>query len=291
MYGSPYGASFDDFERTMDVNGKGSVEPQNVQFRKSTRMKNPMQRLTYNHYMEEHCAYMLNVVNVHEPQSVEEALTKPHWKSATDDEMNELCKQNTWPLVELPHNKKAIGCKWVFTTKHKLDGSISRYKVRLVAKRYAQEYGIDYEDTFSFVAKITAIRELIAYATSKEWKIHQMDVKNAFLNGDLQEEVYMEQPEGYVDKTFPHYVCKLRKALYGLKQAPRAWTQKLNECLKEMHFVMIEVDHSLYVCHVEGNIVIIAIYVDDLIITGSDMAEISCVKEALMQRFEMKNLG
>jgi hypothetical protein len=145
-----------------------------------------------------------------------------------DEKMVALDVNATWELIALPKDKKAIGCKWVYKVKHNADGSVSRYKVRLVAKGYAQTYGIDYEETYSLVAKMTTVRAIIAMAAAaKGWSLHQMDVKNAFLHGDLQEEMYMEQPPGYVDQTHPNLVCRLKKALYGLKQAPRVWSDKI----------------------------------------------------------------
>jgi len=130
-------------------------------------------------------------------------------------------------LVALPKDKKAIGCKWVYKVKHNADGFMSRYKTRLVAKSYAQIYGINYEETYNLVAKMTTVRTIIAMATTKGWSLHQMDVKNVFLHGDLQGKVYMEQPPGYVDQTHTNLVCRLKKTLYGLKQAPRAWLDKI----------------------------------------------------------------
>jgi len=130
-------------------------------------------------------------------------------------------------LVALPKEKKAIGCKWVYKVKHNADGSMNRYKARLVAKGYAQTYGTDYEETYSPVAKMTTVKAIIAMAGAKGWPLHQMDVKNVFLHGDLQEEVYMEQPRGYVDQTRFNLVRRLKKALYGLKQVPRAWSYKI----------------------------------------------------------------
>ena len=137
-----------------------------------------------------------------------------------DEEMAALYGNETWDLVPLTKDKNTIGCKWVYKVKQNSDGSISRYKARLVAKGYAQTHGIDYEETFGPVAKMAKVRSVIAMAAAKGWFLHQMDVKNAFLHGDLQEEVYMDQPPGYEHVGHPEYVCKLRKSLYGLKQVP-----------------------------------------------------------------------
>jgi hypothetical protein len=134
-----------------------------------------------------------------------------------DEKMVALDVHATWELVALPKDKKAIGCKWVYKVKHNTYGSMSKYKARLVAKAYAQTYGIDYEETYSPVAKMTTVRAIITMVIAKGWSLHQMDVKNVFLHGDLQEEMYMEQPPGYVDQTHPNLVCRLKKALYGLK--------------------------------------------------------------------------
>jgi hypothetical protein len=190
--------------------------------RRSTRIKYPVQRLTYDGFVAHHYAYMVKVIHEVEPTCFEQAVGNPKWNNAMDEEMVALDAHSTWELVALPEDKKAIGCKWVYKVKHNADGSMSRYKARLVAKGYAQTYGIDYEETYSPVAKMTTIRVIIAMAIAKGWSLHQMDVKNVFLHGDLHEEVYMEQPLGYVDQTHLDLVCRLEKALYDLKQAPRA---------------------------------------------------------------------
>ncbi len=166
-----------------------------------------------------------------------------------------------------------------------------RYKARLVAKGYAQTYGIDYEETYSPVAKMTIVRAIIDMATSKGWSLHQMDVKNAFLHGDLQEEVYMEQPLGYLDQTYPNLVCRLKKALYGLKQAPRVWSNKIGQYLVISGFQTSNADFSLYVKKTNHGIVIIVIYVNDLIIIGNSDAYIFDLNKLLKQKFEMKDLG
>jgi len=208
-----------------------------------------------------------------------------------DEEMVTLDANATWELVVLPENKKAIGCKWVYKVKHNADGSVNRYKVRLVAKGYAQTYGINYVETYCSLAKMTTIRAIIAMAVTKGWSLHQMDVKNVFLHGDLQEEMYMEQPPGYVDQTHLNLVCRLKKVLYGLKQAPRVWLDKIGQYLVTNGFQTSNVDFSLYVKKTNHGIVIIVIYVNDLIITGDSDADIFDLKKFLKQKFEMKDLG
>jgi histone deacetylase 1/2 len=155
-----------------------------------------------------------------EPTSVEQALGDKNWAAAMDAEYWALVENKTWHLVPKPKGKNVIGCKWVYKIKRKSDGSIDRYKGRLVAKGYKQRYGIDYEDTFSPVVKAATIRLILSLVVSKDWCLRQLDVQNAFLHGILEEEVYMSQPPSYVDEAHPDYVCKLDKALYGLKQAP-----------------------------------------------------------------------
>jgi hypothetical protein len=158
-----------------------------------------------------------------EPTTVQDALADPKWVQAMDLEHQALLRNRTWHLVPRPKGANIIGCKWVYKVKRHANGSIDRYKARLVAKGYKQQYGIDYEDTFSPVVKVATIRIILSIAVSKGWSLRQLDVQNAFLHGVLDEEVYMQQPPGYTDKAHPSYVCKLDKALYGLKQAPRAF--------------------------------------------------------------------
>ncbi len=203
------------------------ISDNNNGVRRSTRVKYPIQRLTYDGFVAHHYAYMVRVIQEVEPTCFEQAVGNPKWDNAMDEEMATLDVNATWELVVLPKDKKTIGCKWVYKVKHNADGCVSRYNARLVAKGYAQTYGINYEETYSPVAKMTTVRAIIAMATVKGWSLHQMDVKNVFLHGDLQEELYMEQPPGYVDQTHPNLVCRLKKALYGLKQAPRAWSDKI----------------------------------------------------------------
>ncbi len=190
--------------------------------RRSTRIKYHVQKLKYDGFVAHHYAYMVKVIHEVEPICFEQVVGNPKWDNAMDEEMATLDANATWELVALPKDKKAIGCKWVYKVKHNADGSMSIYKARLIAKSYAQTYGIDYEETYSLVAKMIIVRVIIVMATTKGWSLHQMDVNNVFFHGDLQEEVYMEQSPGYVDQTHPNLVCRLKKTLYGLKQAPRA---------------------------------------------------------------------
>ena len=149
-----------------------------------------------------------------------------------DEELDQIEKNDTWELVPRPKNKNVIGTKWVFRNKLNEDGQVTRNKARLVCKGYAQIEGIDFEETYAPVARMEAIRLLLSYACSKNVKIYQMDVKSSFLNGELEEEVYIEQTEGFQLLENTDYVCKLKKALYGLKQAPRAWYSRLDKYLQ-----------------------------------------------------------
>jgi hypothetical protein len=163
---------------------------------------------------------MYVAVSTGEPTSLNQALSNKDWVATMDKEHEALLKNNTWHLVPRPKDKNIVGCKWVYKVKHKADGTVERYKAQLVAKGFKQQYGIDYEESFSPVVKAATIRLILSIAVSKGWSLRQLDVQNAFLHGILEEDVYMQQPPGYVDKIHPTYVCKLDKALYSLKQAP-----------------------------------------------------------------------
>src|SRR5713226_7336055 len=155
------------------------------------------------------------------PQTYEEAAGDPRWQASMKEEFNSLQKSNTWELVDLPLGRKLVQCKWVYKTKFSADGSPLKYKAILVAKGYSQVHGIDYNETFAPVAKMDSIRLALAIAASKQWEVHHMDVKCAFLNGDITEYIYMQQAQGFVSN--PSFVCRLKKPLYELKQAPMAW--------------------------------------------------------------------
>ena len=181
-----------------------------------------------------------------------------------------------------PKDVKPISCKWVYKVKTCADGSVERYRARLVARGFSQQYGLDYDEMFSQVAKITIVRVLITLAASKSWKLWQMDVKNVFLHGELDREIYMKQPKGFESKAQLDYICKLRKALYGLKQAPRTWYSKI---------AVAPADSSLFVKLQGSKLAVVLVYVDDLIIIGDDEDEIRRTRENLAIHFQMKELG
>jgi hypothetical protein len=226
------------------------------------------------------------------PKTVYDALSHSGWRQAMELEMRALHQNGTWELVPLPPHKKTVGCKWVFTVKFNPDGSVERLKARLVAKGYTQTYGIDYDETFSPVAKISSVRVLISLAANLDWPLFQLDVKNAFLHGDLHEEVYMEQPPGFVaqGKSQGH-VCKLKKALYGLKQSPRAWFEKFSEAVLKFGLQRCQTNHSAFHLHTSAGYIFLVVYVEDIVIIGDDSGGIARLKQFLQQQFYTKDLG
>ena len=239
------------------------------------------------HLLDYHCYTAL--ATLHEPHTYREASTDPLWQIAMKEELDALSKNHTWDLVTLPPGKSVVGCKWIYKIKTRSDGSIERYKARLVAKGFTQEYGIDYEETFAPVARISSVRALLAVAAASKWDLFQMDVKNAFLNGDLSEEVYMQPPPGLsVDS---NKVCHLRRALYGLKQAPRAWFAKFSSTISHLGYMASHYDSALFLRRTDKGTILLLLYVDDMIITGDDLSGIQELKAFLSQQFEMKDLG
>jgi hypothetical protein len=237
-------------------------------------------------------AFMTQVMNTIEPANYQQAKEHKVWVDAMKEEYDSIMKNETWELTELPENKVPSGCKWLFKSKFNADGSIDKHKARLVAKGYSQKEGIDYVDTFAPVAKLNTIRVMISLATKHKWNLHQLDVNSAFLNGELKEEVYLVQPEGFVKQGQEHLVCKLKKVLYRLKQAPRSWYDKIDNFFLLKGFVKSKNDPNLYIKKDEKeHIVLISLYVDDLIITGNASKLIDEIKKQLSQVFEMKDLG
>jgi hypothetical protein len=183
-----------------------------------------------------------------------------------------------------------VSSKWLFKIKHAADGSIEKYKERFVARGFSQKEGIDYEDTFTPIARYTSIRTIIALATKMKWKLHQMDVKTTFLNGVIKEEVYIEKLQGFEVENMKSHVCKLKKALYGLKQAPRSWYVRIDSFLTSLGFTKSKADSNLYFKVMNDEPVILLLYVDDLFLIGEENLITEC-KKRLASEFEMKNLG
>ncbi|WVZ75489.1 hypothetical protein U9M48_023535 [Paspalum notatum var. saurae] len=216
---------------------------------------------------------------------------EPRDVNAMHDELENFERNHVWDLVEPPPNCCPIGTKWVFKNKQGEDGMVVRKKARLVAQGFYQKEGIDYEETFAPVARLEAIRILLAFAASKGFKLQQMDVKSAFLNGFIEEEVYVRQPPGFESARFPDRVYKLKKSLYGLKQAPRAWYARLKSFLLKFGFAMGSVDKTLFLLSRGGDTLIVQIYVDDIIFGGSSHALMSSFAEQMSREFEMSLMG
>ncbi|VVT58442.1 uncharacterized protein SAPINGB_P006210 [Magnusiomyces paraingens] len=229
-----------------------------------------------------------------DPSSFEEAMSSEEaefWLEACVIEMSSLKRNGTWELVDLPPGRKAINSKWVFKVKRKADGSIERYKARLVCIGFSQVEGIDYTETFAPVVRYETVRIVLAIAAQFGFQVHHMDVETAFLNGDLKEDIYMRQPKGFVVKGQESKVCHLKKSLYGLKQAPLCWNEKIHGALVKLGFIRNESDYGVYTKGSGSTMVIIALYVDDLLISGNSSEVIAKTKSSLSSMFKMKDLG
>ena len=228
---------------------------------------------------------------VNEPTSYAEAQESRAWRSAMQAELDMINKNETWQLVDRPTNRKVIGVRWVFKTKLNPDGSICKHKAKLVVKGYAQQYGVDYQETFSPVARYDTIKLLLAFATHNSWQIHQLDVKSAFLNGLLTEEIFVEQPDGFLIHGKENQVYLLKKALYGLKQAPRAWYERMDSHLMQLGFSRSQSEATLYARNKDDEVLVVSIYVDDMLVTGSKLELIQKFKNEMEKVFEMTDLG
>jgi hypothetical protein len=220
----------------------------------------------------------------------EESIQKKESVDAMTEKYQSIIKNDVWEIVPRPNSKDVVSSRWLFKIKHVADGSIEKYKTRFVARGFSQKEGIDYEETFTPVAKYTSIRTIIALAAKIKWKLHQMDIKTDFLNGVIEEEVYIEQPQGFEVEDKKSHVCKLKKALYGLKQAPRAWYGPIDSFLMSLGFTKSKADSNLYFKVMNDEPVILLLYVDDLFLTGEEKLITEC-KKRLASEFEMKYLG
>ena len=243
--------------------------------------------VNYSYLDSESFCFVSKLNKTIEPRNYSEACNDINWITAMNDEMEALYRNQTWILTDLPKGRKPIGCKWVHKIKYKSNGDVDRYKARLVAKGYSQKEGIDFDETFSPVAKLVTVRCVITLATNMNWNLHQLDVNNAFLYGTIDEDVYMTLPPGYFSPNDTK-VCKLVKSLYGLKQAPRKWNEKLTSFLIEFGFVQSKNDYSLYTFKKENIFITLLVYVDDIILTGNSESEIENVKQFLKSKFRIK---
>ncbi|GJU86226.1 retrotransposon protein, putative, ty1-copia subclass [Tanacetum coccineum] len=241
------------------------------------------------------CVLYINAKNMirgsREPLTIKPHCGDPEFDNAMNAEMQSMKDNEVWDLVDLPPNRKTIGSKWLFKKKTDMDGAVHTYKARLVAKGYTQTPRIDYEETFSPVADIRAIRILIAIAAFYDYEIWQMDVKTAFLNGYLSEEVYMEQPEGFVNPKFPNRVCKLKRSIYGLKQASRQWNKRFDDEIKKFGFTQNHDEPCVYMKASGSYVTFLILYVDDILIMGNNIPMLQDVKSYLGRCFAMKDLG
>ncbi len=222
------------------------------------------------------------------PTTLDEALEssdKEKWVEAMAKEIKSLDDNKVWTLTELPKDRTPVGSKWVFKVKILADGSVERYKARLVAQGFSQKFGTDYDETFCPVIRLESLRALIALAVQNDLQIHQIDVTTAFLNGELEEEVYMKQPDGFIKRGEEHLVCKLEKSIYGLKQSPRCWNSVLNDQLNIMGFIQSESDPCIY-RRCEGEMFNIGVYVDDIVLAAKKEEQLKNVKQALAKRFK-----
>ncbi|GJR09729.1 retrovirus-related pol polyprotein from transposon TNT 1-94 [Tanacetum coccineum] len=226
-----------------------------------------------------------------EPKNINEALKDENWVMAMQEELNQFITNDVWELVPNPMDMTIIGTKWVYRNKLDENGVVTRNKARLVAQGYNQQEGIDYDETYAPVARLESIRILLAYACALDFKLYQMDVKSAFLNGVINEEVYVAQPPGFIDFAKPNYVYKLKKALYGLKQAPKAWYDRLKAFLIKHNYSMGMVDNTLFTKKKDSNIIIVQIYVDDIIFGSTCQEMCDDFAKIMHDEFEMSMMG
>src|SRR3954454_6554294 len=234
------------------------------------------------------------VDNTDDPTTYEEAMMSPDsnkWQEAMKSEIGSMYENQVWTLVDLPDGRKAVENKWIFKKKTDANGNVTVYKSRLVAKGFRQIQGVDYDETFSPVAKLKSVRILLAIAAYYNYEIWHMDVKTAFLNGDIDEELYMMQPKGFVDPKDANKVCKLQRSIYGLKQASRSWNQRFDKVIKSFGFIQTYGEACIYKKVSGSSVAFLILYVDDILLIGNDVDLLNSVKEYLNNSFSMKDLG
>ena len=257
----------------------------------SSRCLHPLHSvLTYSRVSSSHHHYLMSLSSELEPASYQETFQHHCWREAMKTEIEALALNKTWQIVDVPPNVQPIGCKWVYKIKRRPDGSVERYKARLVAKGFAKIEGVDYFETFSPVVKMATIRIVLAMASINCWHLQQLDVSNAFLHGDLSEDVYMAIPPG-VTSSNSSQCCKLLKSLYGLKQASRKWYEKLSILLLSCGYQQAQADHSLFIKANNSDFTALIIYVDDIVLTGNSLEEMTNIKHILHSNFGINDLG
>ncbi|KAI5350419.1 hypothetical protein L3X38_003310 [Prunus dulcis] len=267
------------------------LTPTEAPSRSMSSTRHPLHRyVSYSCLSPGYQCFISHISHLVEPTTYEQACQDPHWIAAMQAELTALEDNKTWSFVPLPPGQRPIGCKWVFKLKYRSDGTLERYKARLVAKGFTQREGIDYKETFAPVAKLITVRCLLTVAVVRDWPLHQMDVQNAFLHGELQEEVYMLPPPGCC-RQGENVVCRLHKSLYGLKQASRSWFREFSSAIRTIGFCQSKADYSLFTQVKGTSLTIILLYVDDMVITGNNEAEIKNLKAFLSSQFRIKDLG
>ncbi|GJV48837.1 putative ribonuclease H-like domain-containing protein [Tanacetum coccineum] len=226
-----------------------------------------------------------------EPKKITQALQDESWVEAMQEELLQFKLQNVWVLCDLPDGKRVIGTKWVFRNKRDERGTIIRNKARLVAQGYRQEEGVDYDEVFAPVARIEAIRLFLAFASFMGFSVYQMDVKSAFLYGNITEEVYVNQPPGFVDPHHPNKVYKVIKALYGLHQAPRAWYERLSTFLLKHGYRRGAIDKTLFIKRDRKDIMLVQVYVDDIIFGSTKTSMVKEFEKLMQKEFKMSSMG
>ncbi|GJV39568.1 retrotransposon protein, putative, ty1-copia subclass [Tanacetum coccineum] len=276
-------------EIPMEVEGFEPPQEEVIPVRRSERTHRAPDHLCLNVEVKEHSLGDLNEPTSYKAVMLDSESNK--WIDAMNAEIQSMMDNMVWVLVDLPPGCKTVGSKWIFKKKTDMDGIVHTYKARLVAKGYTQLYGVDYEETFSPVADIRAIRILISIAAFYDYEIWQMDVKTAFLNGYLDEDIYMVQPEGFVDPNHPRKVCKLQRSIYGLKQASRSRNKRFDEEIKKFGFAQNLDEPCVYQKASGSNVTFLILYVDDIIIMGNHILSLQSVKDYLGKCFAMKDLG
>ncbi|CAL8999519.1 unnamed protein product [Prunus brigantina] len=266
-------------------------QPPNPELRRSQRTKRPALSNDYYVYLQE-SEHDINTTE--DPVSFKHAMQSEKcekWLEAMESELQSMSKNGVWKLVALPQGCKPIGCKWVYKTKRDSKGQIDRYKARLVAKGFTQQEGVDYNETFSPVSTKDSLRVIMALVAHFDLHLHQMDVKTAFLNGNLIEEIYMKQPDGFIQKGEEELVCRLQKSIYGLKQASRQWYLKFDEVVKSQGFIDNPLDECIYLKFHGRHYIFMLLYVDDILLASSNLSLLHDTKRMLSNYFEMSDLG